>query len=256
VKTISPRDFTRLQRAILALHSHRELAGFRRAVPGIFMDMIPADYFSVADARMDFEKKTYTLLDLWESRPVRAGRILEAFERNIYDHPFVLHVLEHGPCGALILSDFLTLPQLRRTRLYRDVFGPTNFGRVISVGSISGPGAATITLARPETARDFTERDRAVIELLEPHFALARTNIEHESRARAGRARSLKGLGLTPREIEVALWLSQGKTNPEIATILGAPARTIEKHVERVLHKLGVEHRAAAAVAVAEIIRA
>ncbi len=95
-----------------------------------------------------------------------------------------------------------------------------------------------------------------MMELLRPHFELARANIEHESRARGHHSRSLKGLGLTPREIEVALWLVQGKTNAEIALVLGIPVRTIEKHVERVLRKLGVEHRAAAAVTVAEIIRA
>ena len=53
----------------------------------------------------------------------------------------------------------------------------------------------------------------------------------------------------------VALWLAQGKTNPEIAIILATPARTIEKHVERILRKLRVANRVEAAVAIAEIIR-
>ena len=57
----------------------------------------------------------------------------------------------------------------------------------------------------------------------------------------------LLALGLTPREAEVLFWLSEGKSNPEIATILGSARRTVEKHVERILEKLGVEHRSAAA---------
>ncbi|HTH49823.1 MAG TPA: response regulator [Candidatus Limnocylindria bacterium] len=57
----------------------------------------------------------------------------------------------------------------------------------------------------------------------------------------------LLALGLTPREAEVLFWLSEGKSNPEIATILGSARRTVEKHVERILEKLGVEHRAGAA---------
>jgi len=54
--------------------------------------------------------------------------------------------------------------------------------------------------------------------------------------------------GLLPRETEVAGWVAQGKTNPEIAIILQISPRTVEKHMERVLQKLGVENRTAAAV--------
>ena len=54
----------------------------------------------------------------------------------------------------------------------------------------------------------------------------------------------------------MALWLAQCKTNPEIAIILATPVRTIEKHVEHILHKLGVENRVAAAIAITGIIRA
>lgn len=54
-------------------------------------------------------------------------------------------------------------------------------------------------------------------------------------------------LGLTPREVEVLVWVAEGKTNPEIAIILGTSARTVSKHVERILEKLKVENRTAAA---------
>jgi DNA-binding NarL/FixJ family response regulator len=91
--------------------------------------------------------------------------------------------------------------------------------------------------------------------LLRPHFEQARANLERESVLRASRSQSLRTSGLTPRETEVALWLAQGKTNPEIGAILATPARTVEKHVEHILRKLGVENRATAAVALAEIIR-
>ncbi len=253
---ISARDFAALQHAIMALHSHRDIASLRRAVPGIFLDLIPGSYFSLGDTRIDIESKSFQVLDVWESRPVRVGEIREAFERNIFDHPFVQHMLKHGPGGALMLSDFMTLPQLRRTRLYRETLEPVNFGRLLSVGSFGGPGVATLSVARPQTAPDFTERDRRMMELLQPHFDQARANIAHETLVRASRAESLKASGLTPREIEVALWLAQCKTNPEIAIILATPVRTIEKHVEHILHKLGVENRVAAAIAITGIIRA
>jgi DNA-binding response OmpR family regulator/DNA-binding CsgD family transcriptional regulator len=58
-------------------------------------------------------------------------------------------------------------------------------------------------------------------------------------------------LGLTTREGEVLQWLSKGKTNRDIAQILGLSPRTVDKHLEQIYSKLGVENRtAAAAIAV------
>jgi DNA-binding CsgD family transcriptional regulator len=66
--------------------------------------------------------------------------------------------------------------------------------------------------------------------------------------------RSLQTFGLTKREAEVLLWISQGKRNGEIAEILGARSRTIGKHVERILAKLCVETRTAAANMASELL--
>ncbi|MCK1516301.1 response regulator transcription factor [Bradyrhizobium sp. 190] len=53
-------------------------------------------------------------------------------------------------------------------------------------------------------------------------------------------------LGLTAREGEVLSWLSKGKTNRDIAQILGLSPRTVDKHLEQIYSKLGVENRTAA----------
>lgn len=54
---------------------------------------------------------------------------------------------------------------------------------------------------------------------------------------------------LTQREAEVLLWLSRGKTNRDISEILGMKPRTVNKHLEHIFDKLGVETRTAAAAA-------
>ncbi|WP_016834170.1 response regulator transcription factor [Herbaspirillum lusitanum] len=53
---------------------------------------------------------------------------------------------------------------------------------------------------------------------------------------------------LTPRESDVLAWLGKGKTNRDIAEILGMSPRTVNKHLEHIFVKLGVETRSAAAV--------
>lgn len=59
---------------------------------------------------------------------------------------------------------------------------------------------------------------------------------------------------LTAREAEVLHWVARGKTNRDIGDILGTSPRTITKHMEHILEKLGVETRtAAAALALAKV---
>jgi len=58
---------------------------------------------------------------------------------------------------------------------------------------------------------------------------------------------ALQELGLTRREAEVLTWLARGKTNSEIGKIVEMSARTVEKHLEHIFQKLGVENRTAAA---------
>ena len=61
-------------------------------------------------------------------------------------------------------------------------------------------------------------------------------------------------LGLTPRVAETLLWLAQGKTNGEIATILGNSESTVKKHVLEIFAKLGVETRTAASLRALEVL--
>src|SRR6202795_602216 len=63
-----------------------------------------------------------------------------------------------------------------------------------------------------------------------------------------------KVLGLTPRVAETLLWLSQGKTNGEIATILCNSESTVKKHVLEIFNKLGVETRTAASLRALEVL--
>jgi DNA-binding NarL/FixJ family response regulator len=58
----------------------------------------------------------------------------------------------------------------------------------------------------------------------------------------------LQKLGLTPREAEVLLWVAQGKSNLDIATILGTTENTVKKHLQNLFEKLGVDSRNAATV--------
>ena len=68
-------------------------------------------------------------------------------------------------------------------------------------------------------------------------------------------ARLKEHLGLTAREAEVLLWLARGKANRDIAAILGLSPRTVNKHLESIYDKLGIENRASAAALVVRALQ-
>jgi DNA-binding CsgD family transcriptional regulator len=97
------------------------------------------------------------------------------------------------------------------------------------------------------------ERDgkRLTVQVLSDRHGLSLLLSERKLRIEPG---DLASLGLSPRETEVLAWLTCGKTNRDIADILGLSPITIKHCVERIFAKLDVSTRAAAtAVAIAVV---
>jgi DNA-binding NarL/FixJ family response regulator len=67
-------------------------------------------------------------------------------------------------------------------------------------------------------------------------------------------AEPLSALGLTGREAQVLLWVAQGKSNGDIAIILGMAEKTVKKHMTNIFNKLGVEGRNAATIRALEVL--
>ena len=93
-----------------------------------------------------------------------------------------------------------------------------------------------------------------LVEAIEARLRRSRQQAEREFKPDFSSAGPLLKLGLTPRAAETLLWLAQGKTNPDIATILGITESTVKKHVQEIFEKLGVETRGAAAVRTLEVL--
>jgi DNA-binding CsgD family transcriptional regulator len=85
------------------------------------------------------------------------------------EHP-VCSRHNRGDFRALKLSDFLSLRQLRRSRVYAVWFGPGDIDHELNVAIPSPPWHTKTFLFDRHPGRDFTERDRLVLDLLQPHF--------------------------------------------------------------------------------------
>ncbi|MEZ5278470.1 MAG: helix-turn-helix transcriptional regulator [Opitutaceae bacterium] len=64
----------------------------------------------------------------------------------------------------------------------------------------------------------------------------------------------LRKHGLTRKEIEVLGWVAEGKSDKEIAAILGSSSRTVQKHVQNLMNRLHAENRVAALARARELI--
>lgn len=105
---------------------------------------------------------------------------------------------------------------------------------------------------------DFSARDRERLDLVRTHIAFlyrhARTGVITSSDdsvlpspvPTATATATVRPPGLTLREGEVMCWLACGKTDAEIAALLSISPRTVQKHLEHIYVKLGVETRTAA----------
>ncbi len=107
-------------------------------------------------------------------------------------------------------------------------------------------------------ADDYLTKPVAKVDLLKAiaaRFARAAQQTTNEFKPDFTSAEPLiRQLGLTPRVAEVLLWVAQGKTNPEIASILGISESTVKKHMIEVLEALGVETRTAASLRALEVL--
>lgn len=85
------------------------------------------------------------------------------------------------------------------------------------------------------------------VQLIPDHFRDEHFLLLNEKRGDTSWS-SLGEFGLTPRESEVLAWVAKGKTNAEVGVILQMSDRTVQKHLEHIYQKLGVETRTTATV--------
>lgn len=177
---------------------------------------------------------------------------------------FTVHEAADGPAG--IAAAHAHRPDL----ILCDVAMPGADGHQVLAALKQQPATATIPFvfltARSDHADirrgmnlgadDYLGKPVEIDDLLAAVRARLQRAAEHRDASRRLRLpdspEALRPLGLTPREAEILFWVTQGKSNPEIAIILAMQLVTVKKHVQNVLQKLGVENRTAALRAVAD----
>jgi DNA-binding CsgD family transcriptional regulator len=142
------------------------------------------------------------------------------------------NTLVHRPVGSL-RPPLPSLRLSRRSRAWRSTIwqwpGPTSGSR---------PEARSVALAAIGVlawrGRGQIDNDEFLLRLIEGSLGSDEQVIKAK-------------LALTSREAEVLLWIARGKSNRDVAEILSLNPRTVNKHLEQIYAKLGVENRTSAA---------
>ena len=141
------------------------------------------------------------------------------------------------------VSDFYSARQWHSTIPHTDFFRPLGFEHVLQLclpgrlGPAAWPQSAAKMMFFRSPGPDFSERDRDLLALLQPH--LYRTYLDAERRRR-GTPR------LTPRQREVLRLIAAGHTNAQIARRLGITEGTVRSHLESIYSRRQVSSRPAA----------
>lgn len=157
-----------------------------------------------------------------------------------------------GDLSTIRMSDIIGKTRFHEQPVYREYFAPGAIEYVLDLGLGAGrDGYRSVVLLRERDESDFSERDRAIMEMLRPHLRAreARAALRQAllTPSVAARRSPDQGPELTAREREIVALVASGKTNAQIATELWVTPGTVKKHLENVYLKLGVGSRAAAA---------
>ena len=175
--------------------------------------------------------------------PLQVADTARYFARlqQVYQQNPIYSYMQAGGTGPVVrLSDLCSRRTLERTDFYNDIFRPLDLQHQLSVIMPRAGWITTLTINRD---RDLPQSTADLLQLASRHISLAHRASqlsdppavpEHGTHA------------LTQREREVFHWMREGKRNGEIAIILGCASRTVEKHVENILHKTSSETRGAA----------
>ena len=141
---------------------------------------------------------------------------------------------EAGNPSVCQLADFVSTRELHRLPIYSEFLWPRE--HVMALPMPTAPGRTRVFQFFREELRPFSDRDRLVLTLLQPHIYA----IYREAAQRRGTVR------LTVRELEVMRCVALGMSNSEIAHQLVVAPSTVRKHLENAFQRLGVQSRTAA----------
>ncbi|HHU06699.1 MAG TPA: hypothetical protein GXZ65_09520 [Clostridiales bacterium] len=148
-------------------------------------------------------------------------------------------------------SDLDCIGEFQKSELYKNVYVPQNIHHAIKMVLIQNDRLLGVcALFRPETDKDFSQRDVYILNLIKEHLALRFSQLLDEPGIQIGKnivATKLNKVsaqyGLTRREHEVLSLLLKDGDEHEICKQLFISPLTLKKHISNIYQKMNVRNR-------------
>jgi DNA-binding CsgD family transcriptional regulator len=182
------------------------------------------------------EAVTFPQLD-----PAMYNQLGEAFAAHVADHPVIAHNRSTADTRPWAISDFISLTEFRHTGLYSDFYRPLEATDQLSF--ILPDKDLIVGIALNTADRSITDRQRTLCSLIQPVLLQTYRHLSGRRPEEQSVARFLEHRGLTPREVEVMMLVRDSASTKRISSQLSISPRTVEKHVEHAMMKLGMTSR-------------
>ena len=167
------------------------------------------------------------------------------FDRHFSEHPLVrYHAMRRGR-GTHRISDSVPFARFRHSALYSEYYRRIGIDHVVAVPVVVDDDVL-VSFVLNRRRSDFSDRDRDLLDRVGPVLSRLFAALRSSARIDRQQPQARATMALTPREKSVLGWLAGGKTDRDIGAILGCSHRTVQKHLQRIYEKLGVETRTAA----------
>ena len=173
--------------------------------------------------------------------PALYAELGQAFALHAGDHPVITHYRRTSDPRPWAISDFVDLTTFRSSGLYSDFYRP--LGAKDQLSFILPDHELIIGVALNTADASITDRERTLCRLLQPVLLQTYRHLSARIRDEQSVTALLERRGLTSREAEVMMLLRVSASTKRIASQLGISPRTVEKHIEHALVKLGVTSR-------------
>ncbi|MGC2459520.1 MAG: helix-turn-helix transcriptional regulator [Steroidobacteraceae bacterium] len=248
MKQLTSRDLRNLLGAVAILCEDLDLSTLPQRTVAAVAHVLPTDMVTYNEVDL-VRRVDHIFITPDDARLAPGTPDYATFIRHIDEHPLIAHNARVADPVPRKISDFLSNRQFRSLGLHSEFFQVFDVNYQMAM-VVQHAGQRMIGVAANRTLSDFTERERACLGVLRSHVVQAYRHGLSIERVRAGfhfdRAARPAASGLTQREVEVLHWVAGGKSNDDVARIIGATSATVKKHLEHIYDKLGVANRTAA----------
>lgn len=158
---------------------------------------------------------------------------LGVFERHMHEHPLITRHQHTRDGRAYRISDFLSKREFQRLGLYNEYYRRVDVQHQIAF-TLPTPPALTLGIALNRGRRDFSERERLLLNVIRPHLIQAYRNVEAVTLLRAelaalGQATDVSGRGVVVLTRKLGVSLMTPRAQDLVRRYYGNPARHVDR---------------------------